>query len=121
MGYIRHHAIVVTGGEYGPLPISIAHKRAVEMFGDQVSSMIVGCVNSYQTFVIGPDGSKEGWPESDEGDERRKAFKAFMDSRRYEDGSSVCSWVEVQYGDDNLKTKIVSHSDEPRRCKAKAH
>jgi hypothetical protein len=69
------------------------------------------------TFMIIPDGSKEGWPGSDEGDARREAFLAEVRRRAAltlldEDDEWFFDWVEVQYGNDDGITKIVTHSDE---------
>ena len=110
MGYMRAHAIVVTSWENKA--ILRAHKKAKEIFGEQVSSVTPTAINGYRSFLIPPDGSKEGWEESNFGDSNRKAFKDWLNSQRYEDGSTNLNWVEVQYNDDEKETKIVSHSDE---------
>ena len=62
--------------------------------------------------MVAPDGSKEGWSESCKGDAQRAALIEFMDTFRFEDGSSPLAWVEVQFGDDNLVSRVVRHSDE---------
>jgi hypothetical protein len=56
MGHIRHHAIIVTGHDQ----IDIIHKKAKSIFGKQVSNAIHSVMNSYSSFIVGPDGSKEG-------------------------------------------------------------
>ena len=115
MGYIRHHAIVVTSwsGE-----IVTAHVRAITIFGSkQVSRLLPEVINGFQSFLVGPDGSKEGWEDSDDGDALRRMFKEWLGEQVYEDGSSALTWVEVQYGDDDLVTKIVSDSDERQRSR----
>jgi hypothetical protein len=77
-----------------------------------VSRIVGPAVNYTRTFMIGPDGSKEGWDISDCGDAFRNAFVAWLNAYRYSDGSSPLAWVVVQYGDDNGETLIVRHSDE---------
>ena len=62
--------------------------------------------------MVPPDGSKEGWRESEAGDSTRAAFVKWLRSRCYDDGSSSYGWVEVQYADDEGETKIVSDSSE---------
>jgi hypothetical protein len=109
MGYMCHHAIIVT--TYDDVKAQEAHTKALEL-GMQVSPVIVSHTNGYLTFLISPDGSKEGWETSDQGDRNRKQFIDWMNSKRYSDNSSALMWVEVQYGDDNGDTRIVSHSDE---------
>ena len=64
MGYMRHHAILVTSWDAKLL--ASAHAQAVKMFA-YVSPISPAFVNGYQSFFIPPDGSKEGWPESDAG------------------------------------------------------
>ena len=56
-------------------------------------------VNNEQTIVLVPDGSKEGWQESENGDALRQAFIERLEQDDYEDGSSPWSWVEVGYGE----------------------
>jgi hypothetical protein len=111
MGYMRHHAIVVTGmhGDW----IDRAHAEAARIF-PWVSPISDEGVNGAKSFFVPPDGSKEGWGESDEGDARRAQFIAWLNAQRYEDQSSPLDWVEVQYADDNLETLVCRHSDERR-------
>lgn len=56
-------------------------------------------VNGYQTFVMFPDGSKGGWPESETGDLLRDEFVERLAKDDYEDGSSPWDWVEVGFGE----------------------
>jgi|SRR5216683_3332841 len=107
MGYMRHHAIVVTS--YNEKNIKAAHEKALEIFGDSVTAM----TNGYCSFFIAPDGSKEGWDTSESGDECRTLFIGWLNEQRFEDRSSSFDWVEVQYGDDENETIICRHSDEP--------
>ncbi len=118
MGYMRHHAIIVTGSDYPAALASIeeAHLRAMGLFGPRCTPLVQTSINGYLSFFIAPDGSKEGWPDSAKGDENRAELITWMDTQRYQDGSSVLYWAEVQYGDDAKETKIVSHSDEVERC-----
>jgi hypothetical protein len=76
-------------------------------------------INGYWSFAVFPDGSKEGWEASTEGDTGRAAFIAWLDAQRYSDGSSPFNWVEVQYGDDEEITEVTAHSDEKRRKKVR--
>ena len=109
MGYMRHHAIIVTS--FDEDLINEVHARAKEIF-PAVSEIVPSGINGYASFFIPPDGSKEGWSESDAGNERRELFIEYLISFRYEDGSSPLDWVEVQYGDDDRVTRIVRHSDD---------
>lgn len=94
MGYIAHHAIIVTGSDYGTTEVQEAHKRAEEL-GMAVSSIVDSPINGYASFFIAPDGSKEGWGASEEGDKRRNEFKTWIrESGRYLD------FAEVRFGGD---------------------
>ena len=68
---------------------------------DEQSLVIRGgsWINSYKTFVVLPDGSKEGWEESEKGNAFRKAVIHRLEADCYSDGSSPWSWVEVSFGE----------------------
>ena len=107
MGYMRHHAIVVTSWQ--DEAIEHAHRLASEVFS-WVSPISPSATNGNRSFFVPPDGSKEGWEESHLGDNRRgkfiKALRNLPGQRRR------CEWVEVQYGDDEGESKVCRHSDE---------
>lgn len=116
MGYERHHAIAVTSFDHKAL--IAARECAVDLFSETdcaITEITPKAVNGRRSFFIAPDGSKEGWPESDAGDLARRRFVHWLRAQAFKDGSSFLSWVEVQYGDDCLETKIVSDSDQRRR------
>lgn len=108
MGHIKHHAIAVTSWDESKL--DLAYKKAKDIFGDTVSDMVGGVVNSFRSFFIAPDGSKEGWAESNIGDEKRAAFVDYLISFQYEDGSSPIDYCEFYYGDDNGKSEVVNYN-----------
>jgi len=106
MGYIRHHAIVVTSSTEEQT--QQAHIKATEIFtdGKQVSNIVAGVVNGYYSFFVGPDGSKEGWEDSHHGDYNRMKLITWLKNQAYEDRSSSYSWVEFYYGDDENQVAI---------------
>jgi len=108
LGYIRHHAIVVTC--FQEEDVIQAHRKAVEIFGSSVSNIVEGKVNSYYSFFVGPDGSELGWPEDEEGDKRRDTYIEYLESLKYEDGSSAYDYAELFYGDDGGEAGIVRHN-----------
>lgn len=112
MGHIRHHAITVTS--WNSDKIDLAYHKAIDIF-PWVSPPSPVATNGYISFFIPPDGSKEGWEESEVGDLKRLGFVKWLDEQRFEDDSSVFAWVEVQYGDDDLETLIINDSDQRRR------
>ena len=131
MGYERHHAIIVTGVDTPA--IEAAWQEARSLFehyrpadwreGDEtaflcrVSDMVDSGLNGFDSFFIPPDGSKEGWQHSNDGDDARERFLVYLRQQAYENGSSELHWVCVQYGDDSLITKIVADSDEQLRAR----
>lgn len=117
MGYMRHHAIVVTS--WKPELLAEAHAKAREIAGALVSPIVEGVTNGYASFLIAPDGSNEGWEDSDRGDAQRAAFLTWADAQRYSDVSTALDWVEVQFGDGERETRIVNDSDAARRAQEK--
>lgn len=100
MGYIAHDAVIVTTGDHrkGGLPdIDSFRESLPPEFQPLVIGPVKSAVNGYVSYVFLPDGSKEGWDTSDEGDEYRARFVALF-NQRYEDGSTSDTWVAVRYG-----------------------
>lgn len=119
MGWIRHHAIVVTGTYDHDKYILVAHAEAKRLFGGTrcaVSPVTLAAQNGTRSFFVAPDGSKEGWEESDDADLARKELTDWLDGQRYGDHSSPLAWVEIQYGDDACETCVCRDSDERRRA-----
>lgn len=93
MGYIRHHAIIITA--YKDSLLKKAHVEA-ERLGLPTSPIVESHVNGYLSFFIAPDGSKEGWEDSNKGDLRRRAFKEWT----FMQLSSSLDWIELSYDED---------------------
>ncbi len=78
MGYMRNEAIIAT------LWREEDFKKCREFFEalpEKERSLCVevpAIVNEYTTFFIAPDGSKEGWADSDAGDRLREDFKKLL-------------------------------------------
>lgn len=107
MGYMCHHAIVLTS--WKEEAIDEARHAALMLFPHRLVSPVLDSVaNGYKTFLIAPDGSKEGWEPSNLGDCNRFAFVEWLRGNHV----GCIKWVEVQYGDDSLVTKVVADSDE---------
>jgi len=114
MGYIKHHTIVVTtfGFEY----LKEAHQKAKEIFENNfenepyekpfgsvlVSDIVYGLKNGQCSFFIAPDGSKEGWGTSDNGDNARKEFLDWLNT-----SENYCDYVEVIFGGDDDNEGII--------------
>lgn len=119
MGYMRHHAIVVTSCVENI--IEEAHAKAEHIFTNGgrfipglrgwVSPISPAATNGYRSFFVAPDGSKDGWGESSDADECRAEFISWLDEQRYEDGSTNLKWAEVLFGDDEGHAAIIHHSE----------
>lgn len=99
MGTIQHNAIIATTGlsEHAePLQSWINNLPDEER---KLFSRYPSWINGYVTFFLAPDGSKEMWETSDQGDKLREKFKARLKEDNYEDESSPWSWVEIGFGE----------------------
>jgi hypothetical protein len=107
MGYIRHDAIVVTS--WNDEAIEAAAAKALDLRLDALGPS-GPTTNGYRSMLVCPDGSNEGWPESEAGESRRMVFIEWLNSQRYEDGSTPLSWVALSYGSDDEGAEIRGHA-----------
>lgn len=108
MGYMCHHAIVVTS--FHEIKIHKAYEVAVNLgLGPFLTNKLQTPVNGFWSFFVGPDGSKEGWPESKDGDRKRYEFIKWLNEERYEDGSTPYDWAVIQYGDEMGDNRMIGH------------
>jgi hypothetical protein len=107
VGYIRHNAIVVTSWDETLIEAAACRARNI---GLTVLGPSAKATNNYRTLLVCPDGSKEGWEESDQGDERRATFRDWLNEQRYEDGSTSLHWVEIAYGSDDSDATVEAHA-----------
>lgn len=102
MGYYAHDIVIATTASYRPggLPDVEAFRESLpEWMRKLVIGPFVDDFTEAITCIFLPDGSKEGWPPSDEAAEARTRF-AELFNQRYEDGSSCDVVVAVTYGGD---------------------
>lgn len=92
MGCMRHHAIIVT--DWNKNAVTNAHAKATEI-GCCVSPVSEVVVNDYGSFCVFPDGSKEGWEDSNNGDEQRNLLVQYLETL------PLLDWVEVVFGPDS--------------------
>jgi hypothetical protein len=120
MGYMAHDAVIVTisgcvRNQNTPplLPDVEGFRESLpEEWRPLVIGPVAGLVNDYLTYVFLPDGSKEGWDISDQGDEFREQFTALF-AFRYEDGSSPFDVVHVRFGGDERYEPRVTGPAKP--------
>jgi hypothetical protein len=107
MGHVRNHAIVIESWDRELL--LKAHYMAQTLFGAFVTEITPAGVNgthSFGAFIVPPDGSKEGWQESKDGDARRQQLKDWLRKQAFDDGSSPLDWVEMRFGGDDREAVI---------------
>ncbi|SHU66940.1 Uncharacterised protein [Mycobacteroides abscessus subsp. abscessus] len=108
MGYIAHHALIVTisgfalkkSDKYGMPDIAAYREGLPEHFRPLLVGPIPTAANDNWVVAFLPDGSKEGWDTSDEGDRIRNEL-IDMFKWQYEDGSSPYDVVLVRFGGDD--------------------
>lgn len=99
MGYIRHQAIIVTGSDYSDIggvhSTALARDKAVEL-DLPCSEIVQSFANGYTSFLIAPDGSKEGWGMSNEQEGKR------LEWMRWANGCGASfDWACVTFGGDD--------------------
>lgn len=96
MGWIRHHAIVITTIEDWLIPL----KEITDViFGEGVCTVSEAkMVNGYVTLLVPPDGSKERWPASEAGEDRRARLIDWLCDQEINEDRHY-TWVEVEYGE----------------------
>lgn len=107
VGYMKHDAIIVTTWKASALAEAAERAKALGLYVLGPSPEVT---NGYATMVVCPDGSKEGWDESDAFDRRRAEFIAYLNSCRYEDNSTCLDWVAVAYSGDSRKAAVEAHA-----------
>lgn len=112
MGYMRHTALLVMTSrdlEREDVGQRVAEFR--ESMEPRFRPLLVGpipsVVNNYAIYAFLPDGSKEGWTDSDKGDQYRLAFRALFAQEHAE----TC---EVDFGGDDLRTVTAQVTRYPR-------
>lgn len=122
MGYVKHNTIIVTG--YQP-DMREAYEKAVKIFGwRQVTKVSKEMSNGYRTFSIFnkgyrliypkrlfgfaviPDGSKEGWETSNDGDDNREKFFAWLKKKE-----RMLDAVDVRFGGDDYDVMVEDGYD----------
>lgn len=99
MGTVIHEATLVT--TFDPAMAIAAHREAERIFpSSMVTAIELSPINKYNTFVILPCGSKEGWPDKARDKADRTAFLDWVKGQAYEDGSNALEIGSVRYGND---------------------
>lgn len=112
MGTMHHNAVIATTWNEKQVDKARAWVAKLPDPWRQLFLFGMGVVNGQQTVVMIPDGSKEGWGESDKGDNYRAEFRSWIAEQAYEDGSNPWDVIEVAFGE--LGTEVVfTNNPEP--------
>lgn len=109
MGWIKHNYFIVT--HYNLDEISAARDCAIKTFNldvfprevNLVSEILGSVSNSYFSFFVNCDGSKEGWDTSDMYDKIRSNFTQYLIEKSIH-------FVEVSMDTDNEVTRVEEAS-----------
>jgi hypothetical protein len=121
VGYIRHDMVLVSVDGYVfdrgwvrpelTAPDIDAFRASLP---PEFRRLLVGpvhsAINNYMHWVFLPDGSKEGWDTSEEGDRYREMFIALFADKHYPDGSSPydVAITKVRFGGDEPDAATVT-------------
>ena len=99
MGVINHNAVIAS--TWCQEDVAKMKDWIAELTDEEQNLFLVGGpqTNSETTVVMIPDGSKEGWEQSDKGDALRARFIIELEKSKYEDGSNNWCWIEVGFGE----------------------
>lgn len=112
MGEIVHHAIIVIGHHHDKM-VELREKcdqifdKIFDPTHCMVTPVIQTPVNSYYTFYISPDGSKEGWAPSDACDDARSEIKTLIDKTEY------VKYAELIVEADNIEPCVINYKNLP--------
>lgn len=100
MGYEAQKLLVVTC--HSEATLEVARAKAVECFGarsDLVAPIMGPFINRRATFFVAPDGSKEGWADSDEVDLIMEQYLEWLTSYRKDEPWSYnpFKWALYQF------------------------
>lgn len=109
MGYIIHDAIIVTG--FRKADVNEAYQHATNECGLDATTLHNSPMNGFWSFLIVPDGSKEGWADSDTGEIARAKWIEWAKGC-YARGVFF-DWVAVRYGGDLETGSRVTDSNNP--------
>lgn len=112
MGYLRHKTLVVNG--WDAARVLKAHAAATVIFnrdgyGALVSGLVQHAVNAGGAFFIAPDGSKEGWEDSDKVDTALASYIGWLKSDKATD--LFLNWALIEIGGDDRQYGVIQHAE----------
>lgn len=108
MGYIRHEAIVVTSYNKDYVKTARGFANSLELD----TTEIITTINGYSTFLIAPDGSKEGWDKSNKHEQARIDWCSWA-KQQYKDGIYF-DYAYISFGGDDAHCRVIRYGNEER-------
>lgn len=107
MGIIINQSIVVCS--FSDKIIETAYNQAMQLFEDvNVSNLSNKGINGIRSFCVFPCGSKYGWIQAENHEQKLKEFVKFLNAMAYDDGSSPVEFVLVEFsGEMGYSSKII--------------
>ncbi|MDX2195794.1 MAG: hypothetical protein NW207_05205 [Cytophagales bacterium] len=115
MKNIKHHTIIVTCQEKAETEnirnqIVALYKQKMEVKTGHklITPIFESLINSFFTFYIIPDGSKEGYDASEDGDILRQEVYSLLLTYKSQHPHIYIAYAELSYGGDNEAPKIIN-------------
>jgi hypothetical protein len=99
MGIINNECIIATTWNHDAIKEIKKWIHGLPIEKQKLFAFTTSLVNAKITVFMGPDGSKKGWQDADEGESLRNELIGIIKKFDYEDGSNPFYWVEVGYGE----------------------
>ena len=118
MGYIKHECVITVLYDRDVPEVAeveelrqamAAASESLHPRGSGLENWLLGPargINGYTTYVFAPDGSKEGWEDSDIADEFRARFLEIVKRSKWADV------VHLQLGGDDRETRVLFSTDD---------
>ena len=110
MGYFAHDAILAVAWEGAEVDIDAFRDSLPDEWRPLVIGPIPAVVNFDEFYAFLPDGSKEGWFTSHDGDEYRKRFVELFKNTEYADIVSVRFGGDFQTEHGKPRVEVLSPS-----------
>lgn len=116
MRNIKHHAILITAHDLKVLQQlkvviadmikqNIEASNGIKLLGEITESLI----NNFYSFIVFPDGSKEGHETSDDADILRKKITTHIEQYNKANKENPINFIEVYFGSDDATAGILNH------------
>ena len=116
MRNIKHHAILITAHDLkllqevkaaivSMIKQNIEASNGIKLLGEITESLI----NNFYSFIVFPDGSKEGHETSDDGDILRKKITDYLELHNKTTKENPVNFIEVYFGSDDGTAGVLNH------------